>query len=159
MKSLTLKSPLRAAGALALMFAVSGCVAPGAGPQPGYSGPVAQPPAGPSVLVAGEARAVDGTRGRYPQGSRMVVRVYDAGITVNRPLVERTFPQGSGALPWRYEVRVPEQAFRQLQRPAVAARIEAPDGVVIYKNADAVLMRAGAPDDIPMVRQVPPGRY
>ena len=160
MMSLSLKKPLRAVGALALLTAVSGCAVPVAGTgQPVYGGPVAQPPAGPSVIVAGQARAADGTLGRYPQGSRMVVRVYDAGVTVNRPLVERTFTRGTGSLPWAYEVRVPDAAFRSLQRPAVAARVEAPDGVVIYKNVDAVLMRAGAADDIPMVRQVAPGRY
>jgi len=105
------------------------------------------------VAIGGTAFPVDGSQGRVPDGSRMVVRVYDAaGGDVNVRVAESAFSVSQG-LPARYKVPVPAQAMNTMDMPAVAARVEGPRGRVIYRNETAVLLEDGAAGDIPMTLQ------
>lgn len=118
--------------------------------------PVERPAARPSeqqVAIGGTAFPVDGSEGSVPPGSRLVVRVYDAaGGDVNVRVAEGAFRVSDG-LPARYKVPVPARALRTMDLPAVAARVESPNGGIIYRNETAVLLKEGANGDIPMTRQ------
>ena len=124
-------------------------------PAPGVITPGAVPPGayGPQdAVLRGAAYAVSGPGG-MPPGARMVVRVYDASTGgINDPVAEQVFtrPNG-GALPWPYELRLPLERLNALRQAAVAARVEGPDGQPIYVNRQAVFLREGGSDDIPMV--------
>jgi len=112
-----------------------------------------QQPREQQIAVGGTAFPVDGTRGVVPQGSRLVVRVYDAaGGDVNVRAAEGAFRVSQG-LPARYKVPVPAPALQTMELPAVAARVEGPGGRVIYRNETAVLLQDGEAGDIPMTRQ------
>ena len=105
------------------------------------------------VVVGGTAFPVDGTPGRVPPGSRLVVRVYDASLgDVNIRVAEGAFDVARG-LPARYRVPTPAQSVEGMELPAVAARVEGPRGRVIYRNEVAVLLKSGAAGDIPMTLQ------
>lgn len=115
----------------------------------------AQPkaPEARQVAIGGTAFPVDGSEGRVPPGSRLVVRVYDAaGGDVNIRAAEGAFRVSEG-LPVRYKVPVAAQAMNEMELPAVAARVEGPRGGVIYRNETAVLLKSGAAGDIPMTLQ------
>ena len=105
------------------------------------------------AAVAGTAFPSDGSLGRVPPGSRLVVRVYDAaGGDVNVRVAEGAFALGQG-LPIQYKVPVAVADLHRLELPAVAARVETARGGVLYRNETAVLLKNGAPGDIPMTRQ------
>ncbi len=105
------------------------------------------------VAIGGTAFPVDGSEGRVPSGSRLVVRVYDAaGGDVNVRAAEGAFRVSEG-LPVRYKVPVAARAMNEMELPAVAARVEGPRGGVIYRNETAVLLKSGAAGDIPMTLQ------
>jgi len=118
--------------------------------------PVERPAARPSeqqVAIGGTAFPADGSQGSVPPGSRLVVRVYDAaGGDVNVRAAEGAFRVSDG-LPARYKVPVPARAIQAMDLPAVAARVESPNGGVIYRNETAVLLKEGANGDIPMTLQ------
>lgn len=123
-------------------------------PGPAQPYPTAQQPyAGPQdAVLRGVAYLAAGGNAQVPSGSRMTVRVYDAQTAdVNRPIAQRDYTSNGQGLPWSYELRVPLEAMQTLNRPAVAARIEAPDGRVLYLNDRAVNLSQGSADDIPMV--------
>jgi len=105
------------------------------------------------VAIGGTAFPTDGSQGRVPPGSRLVVRVYDAaGGDVNVRAAEGAFRVSDG-LPVRYKVPVPARALEAMDLPAVAARVESPNGGVVYRNETAVLLKEGANGDIPMTLQ------
>jgi len=105
------------------------------------------------VAIGGTAFPTDGSQGRVPPGSRLMVRVYDAaGGDVNVRAAEGAF-RVTGGLPVRYKVPVPARALEAMDLPAVAARVESPNGGVVYRNETAVLLKEGANGDIPMTRQ------
>lgn len=111
------------------------------------------PQADQQAAISGTAFPTGSGRGEVPPGSRLVVRVYDAaGGDVNVRVAEGAFPVESG-LPARYEVPVSLRTLRALELPAVAARVESPQGGVVFRNEAAVLLKSGAPGDIPMTRQ------
>jgi len=115
--------------------------------------PPAQRPSERQVAIGGTAFPVDGSVGSVPVGSRLVVRVYDAaGGDVNVRVAEGAFRIAEG-LPVRYKVPVPQVAMQTMDMPAVAARVEGPRGRVVYRNETAVLLKNGAPGDIPMTLQ------
>ena len=136
-----------------------GAVTPGPaqpyGTPPSYAPP---PPAGygqagaQDAVLRGAAYLQAGGSTQVQPGSRMTVRVYDAErADVNRPIAERVFTSNGQGLPWAYELRVPLESMRTLTKPAVAARIESPDGRLLYLNDRAVTLSEGGADDIPMV--------
>ena len=161
---------VRALLVLGLAGAVSACATAQPDPYAPTSPPQVQPPAAyppapppqaakprpPSprqVAVGGTAFPVDGTAGRVPPGSRLVVRVYDAaGGDVNVRVAESAFRLAEG-LPVRYKLPVPATAMDDMDLPAVAARVETSKGGVVYRNETAVLLKPDAPGDIPMTRQ------
>ena len=153
----------------AMIAGVAGLVAGCAGNKPqrvAYAPPVGAPQAAPpkaapaprapavrQVAVRGTAFPTDGMQGKVPAGSRLVVRIYDAaGGDVNIRAAEGAFRADQG-LPLRYEVPVAAKAIGTMKMPAVAARLEGPGGRVFYRNETAVLLVAGKPGDIPMMRQ------
>ncbi len=130
---------------------------PPAARPPAARPPVAQVQPQPEperqVAIGGTAFPADGSRGRVPAGSRLVVRVYDAaGGDVNVRAAEGAFRVSQG-LPVRYKVPVSARAMNGMELPAVAARVEGPRGRVIYRNETAVLLKSGAAGDIPMMLQ------
>jgi len=108
------------------------------------------------IRISGQAFAADRTQGVYPPNSELVVRLYDAATSVNTPLIEHRFRDGTGRLPWGYELGLRSDDFRSLQRPAVAARLVAPDGTLLYRNVQAALLVPGRPDNIPLVSAIAP---
>jgi len=116
-------------------------------PQPQYAAP---PQAGAQdIVLRGAAYAVSGS-GAFPPESRMTVRVYDAAVgDVNDWAAEQSYTR-SGALPWPYEMRFRTEALNGIARPALAARIEGPDGRLVYQSEKAVPLIEGGSEDIPM---------
>jgi uncharacterized lipoprotein YbaY len=120
-------------------------------PQSQYAAP---PQAGPragaqDIVLRGAAFAASGT-GAFPPSSRMTVRVYDAAVgDVNDWVAEQSYTR-SGALPWPYEMRFRTEALNGVVRPALAARIEGPDGRLYYRSERAVPLVEGGSEDIPM---------
>lgn len=124
-----------------------------AAPEARASTPVIPQPGDAKIAVAGTAFPVDGTAGRVPPGSRLVVRVYDAAKgDVNIRVAEGAFDIVQG-LPARYNVPAPARDVQVMRLPAVAARVEGPRGRVIYRNETAVLLQPGRAGDIPMTLQ------
>lgn len=101
------------------------------------------------IVLRGAAYAVSGD-GRFPPSSRMTVRVYDAAVgNVNDWAAEQSYTR-SGVLPWPYEMRFRSEALNGIARPALAARIEGPDGRLVYRTENAVPLVEGGSEDIPM---------
>ena len=122
-------------------------------PPPGpisSGGQYAAPPASAQdIRLAGVAFASSGD-GRFPPNSRMTIRVYDAAVgEVNDWAAEQSYTR-SGGLPWPYEMRFRSEALNGLARPAIAARIEGPDGRLMYQSNQAVPLVRGGSEDIPM---------
>lgn len=102
------------------------------------------------IVLRGAAYAASGD-GRFPPQSRMTVRVYDAAVgDVNEWIAEQSFTR-SGVLPWPYTMRFRTEALKGVARPALAARIEGPDGRLVYQSQQAVPLVEGGSEDIPMV--------
>ncbi len=106
-------------------------------------------PSGQEVVLRGTAFAVSGD-GRYPQNSRLTVRVYDAAVgNVNDWVAEQSYTR-SGGLPWPYEMRFRNEALNGITSPALAARIEGPDGRLVYETSRAIPLVDGGSEDIPL---------
>lgn len=108
------------------------------------------PTNGSDIVLRGAAYAESGD-GRFPPNSRMTVRVYDAAVgDVNDWAAEQSYSR-SGALPWPYEMRFRTEALNGIARPVLAARIEGPDGRLVYQSDRAVPLVEGGSEDIPLV--------
>ena len=107
-------------------------------------------PAAQDVVLRGVAYAERGD-GRFPPNSTLTLRVYDAANgDVNNPILEESF-KGSGVLPWPYSMNLRREALRGARQQSVAGQIEGPDGQLIYRSEQAVLLVPGSSDDIPLV--------
>jgi len=162
-----LKSLKKRAVVASTLFAVAACSSAPRETDPRLSQPLPPPletrtgaplpsPSGfdsgiQGVVVRGVAFATSGD-GRYPQNSRLTVRVYDAaGGNANAWIAEQNFTR-SGGLPWPYELRIGAAKLSGITSPALAARIEGPDGRLVYQSQGNVPLVAGVSEDIPMVR-------
>ncbi len=107
------------------------------------------PAPGQDIVLRGVAFAKTGDGG-FPPDSRLTIRVFDAQ-TVNQGngLAERIYTR-SGVLPWPYELRLRSADLRNLFRPALSARLEGPDGRLIYKSDTAVPFSPEHDADIPL---------
>jgi len=112
--------------------------------------PPSQPiPSAQDIVLRGVAFAASGD-GRYPPNSRLTVRVYDAAAgNANDWAAEQNYTR-SGGLPWPYEMRFRAAALNGIASPALTARIEGPDGRLVYQSERAVPLVAGGSEDIPM---------
>ncbi len=157
------KSPVTRAALTVALLAISACSQAPRDVDPRLSQPLPPPsqvssgaplssgavPGPQDIVLRGAAFAVSGD-GRYPQNSRLTVRVYDAAVgNVNEWVAEQSYTR-SGGLPWPYEMRFRTEALKGVTNPALAARIEGPDGRLVYETPRAIPLVEGGSEDIPL---------
>ena len=122
----------------------------GARPAPPPLSTAPQNAVAQDIVLRGVAFAQSGA-GRFPPNSTLTVRVFDTvGGNVGNPITEQSYTS-SGVLPWPYAMNFRREALAGVRQASLAAKIEGPDGQVVYQSANPVPLIPGRSEDIPMV--------